>query len=66
MSEDPIERYKIFILRFLKPIVYVGITILILVLGIFIPGLTDEAVLEAAWILVIAFFEAKNKLASKK
>jgi hypothetical protein len=57
---------KQFILRFLKPIVYIGVTTLILIIGIFIPGLGDEAVLETAWIIVIAIFEAKSKLSSRK
>jgi hypothetical protein len=66
-SSDSIEKYKLFITRFLKPIAYVGVIVLILILGIFIPGITDEIVLESAWIIIVALFEIKNKIdASKK
>lgn len=46
---------------------YVGMAVLIWLLGLLTPGVPDEIVAEISWIVLIAFFEIRNKIkASKK
>ncbi len=52
--------------RLIMPLFYIGIAILILIVGLFIPGIADEIVLESAWILVVAGFEIWKKFQSRK
>jgi len=49
------------------PLFYVIVAISLLILGVFIPGFTDEIILESIWIVIVAGTEIKKKIdASKK
>lgn len=52
--------------RLFKPLAYIGMAIFVLILGIFIPGITDEIVLETLLILVAAYIEIKSKIDAPK
>lgn len=60
------NRLKLFAYRNQKPITFIGVTILILIIGLFIPGITDEIVLEVAFILIAAFSQIKAKINTPK
>ena len=53
--------------KMVMPLFYVIVAISLLILGVFIPGFTDEIILESIWIVIVAGTEIKKKIdASKK
>lgn len=47
-------------------LVYVGMAVLIWILGYLTPGISDEIVAEISWVALIAFFEIRNKIKTSK
>ena len=53
--------------KMVMPLFYAIVAISLLILGVFIPGFTDEIILESIWIVIVAGTEIKKKIdASKK
>lgn len=50
-----------------RMLVYIGMAVLIWLLGLLTPGVPDEIIAEISWVALIAFFEIRNIIkASKK
>lgn len=68
VPQEPKKKPKIKLpSKMVMPLFYAIVAISLLILGVFIPGLTDEIILESIWIVIVAGTEIKKKIdASKK